>query len=54
MKLFKRKIPADIEGQAVGLLPEDPEDMVSSLPTVLPHHRHSYDPPPSSTDRQTH
>ncbi|KAI6784710.1 uncharacterized protein J7T54_007803 [Emericellopsis cladophorae] len=27
MKLAKRKIPADIEGEAVSLLPEDPEDM---------------------------
>lgn len=29
MKLAKRKIPADLEGQAVSLLPEDSEDMVS-------------------------
>ncbi|CAH0036436.1 unnamed protein product [Clonostachys solani] len=27
MKLAKRKLPADIEGQPVSLLPEDPEDM---------------------------
>ncbi|KAF4119821.1 hypothetical protein GMORB2_4487 [Geosmithia morbida] len=27
MKLAKRKIPPDVEGQAVSLLPEDPEDM---------------------------
>lgn len=28
MKLAKRKLPAEIEGQPVSLLPEDPEDMV--------------------------
>jgi len=29
MKLAKQRIPEDVEGQAVSLLPEDPEDMVT-------------------------
>jgi hypothetical protein len=55
MKLAKRKLPADLEDQnAVALLPEDPEDMVRTLPhqrfavLPLPHHA-SLQTPASST-----
>lgn len=41
MKLAKRKIPSTIEGQAVSLLPEDPEDMVRHDLTTEPRPRHT-------------
>lgn len=35
MKLISRKVPKTLEDETVSLLPEDPEDMVSSSPCTL-------------------